>query len=59
MGSSFDTWDDILANGGAYYPGAGSMEMVWVLISIAICVVALWVGGKHEADAYKKVGNDS
>jgi len=59
MGSSFDTWDNIVANGGAYYPGVGSMEVVWVLITIAICVVSLWVGHKHEADAYKRINGGS
>ena len=59
MGSSFDSWTDIVAEGGAYYPGVGSMEIVWVGLSIVMCVAALYIGGKHESDAYKKVGGDS
>lgn len=60
MGSAFDTWNDVVASGGAYYPGVGtSWEMIWLLISIAICVVALWIGGKHESDAYRRAGSDN
>ena len=51
MGSAFDTWNDV---DGAYYMGAGtSWEVIWLLLSIVICVVALWMGARHELDAYK------
>lgn len=53
MGSAIDSWDTF--EKGATYMGAGtSWEMIWLVVSIIMCVVALWVGGKHEKDAYKK-----
>ena len=55
MGSSFDSWDAVE---GAYYMGAGtSWEVIWLLLSITMCVVALWIGARHELDAYKKADN--
>ena len=62
MGSIFDTWNDVVAHGGAYYPGAGGgrgAELTWVLISIVMCLAALWVGGRHENDAYRRAGADN
>ena len=62
MGSIFDTWNDVVANGGAYYVGAApghTAEWVWVLLSIACCLCALYVGHKHETDAYDKAGQDN
>ncbi len=62
MGSIFDTWNDVVANGGAYYPGAGGgsgAEWTWVLISIAICVGALWIGGRHETEAFNRAGSNN
>lgn len=53
MGSSFDSWDGIE---GAYYMGAGtSWEVIWLVISIALCIGSLYVGAKHELDAYQAV----
>ncbi len=60
MGSIFDTWNDVVASGGAYYPGAGGgsgSEWTWVIISIAICLLALWMGAKHETDAFNRAEN--
>ena len=54
MGSSFDTWNGVE---GAYYTGAGSGEMLWLIISIILCVLALIFGAKHELGAYKKAQN--
>ncbi|MEM8755613.1 MAG: hypothetical protein AAGF90_21840 [Pseudomonadota bacterium] len=52
MGSAFDSFDGIE---GAYYIGAGtSWELIWLVVSVAMCVLALWVGSRHELDAYKK-----
>ncbi len=46
------TWNGVE---GAYYTGAGGgMEIIWLGVSIAMCVVALWVGGRHESEAYKR-----
>jgi hypothetical protein len=51
MGSPIDTWDGLT---GAYYMGMNSgWELIWLLVSIVMCVVALYVGAKHELDAYK------
>lgn len=54
MGSSFDSWDAVE---GAYYVGLGGMEAPWLIVSIIMCVVALYVGAKHELDAYKEAEN--
>lgn len=56
MGSSFDSWDGVE---GAYYMGAGtSWELIWLVVSIAMCVYACYVGAKHELDAYKEAEKD-
>jgi len=54
MGSPFETatWNGVT---GAYYMGVNSSwEVIWLVASVAMCVVALWVGHKHENDAYNK-----
>lgn len=38
----------------AYYAGHGGGEAIWLIISIVLCVVALYVGARHESEAYKK-----
>jgi hypothetical protein len=55
MGSPFDTgtWDGVT---GAYYTGYGSGEMMWLLLAIALCVVACWVGHRHESESFDKNG---
>ena len=53
MSSAFDTWNEIA---GPIYMGANSSwETIWLAVSVAICVVALFVGSRHELDAYKKM----
>ncbi len=52
MGTHIKDW---AAVEGAYYTGHGSGEVVWLLIAIALCVVPLVVGSRHELDAYKKL----
>ena len=47
------TWD---VAEGAYYAAIGS-EMIWIILSVVLCVVALIAGSKHELDAYKKADN--
>ena len=42
----------------SYYVGAGGGELVWLLVSIGLCVLALLVGGKHERDAYRRRENE-
>lgn len=52
MGSAIDTWNDAA---GAIYMGAGtSWELIWLVVSAAMCVAAIYIGGKHEADAYRE-----
>lgn len=54
MGAPFDTgtWSGIT---GTYFTGAGgSMTTVWLFVSIALCILALILGGRHEKEAYKK-----
>ncbi len=52
FGAPFDTgtWEGVT---GTYYAGVGG-ELTWLLISIALCVVALVGGAIHEGRAYKK-----
>lgn len=52
MGAPFEgSWDAV--KDAAYYAGAGG-ELIWLLISIALCLAALWVGHKHESKANSK-----
>ena len=53
MGSQFTDWAQ--ATGPMYMGANGSMEIVWTVLSAAICIWALYVGSKHELYAYKKV----
>ena len=53
MGFSIDTWNEIA---GPIYMGANSSwETIWLAVSVAICVLALVIGSRHEPDAYKKM----
>lgn len=55
MGAPFDSWEGVE---GAYYMGAGtSWEVIWFLVAVVLCIGALWVGAKHELDAYKEAEN--
>lgn len=52
MGSNFDSWDAVE---GAYYMGAStSWEVIWVIVALAMCVIALVAGARHELRAYDK-----
>lgn len=54
MGSPFTTgtWNGV---DGAYYTGmGGSWELIWLGVSIAMCVLALVVGATHEAVSYSR-----
>lgn len=46
------TWDGFA---GAYYTGFGSTETLWLIVSIAMIVLAIWLGGRHEKEAYEAV----
>jgi hypothetical protein len=30
--------------------------MMWLLVAIALCVVACWVGHRHESESFEKNG---
>lgn len=54
MGSPITTgtWDGFT---GSYYTGFGSgSEGLWLVLSIALCLVALVVGVRHEKEAYER-----
>ena len=52
MGSEFADWAQFT---GPMYMGANSdWEMIWTLVSVALCLIALIVGSRHELDAYKR-----
>ena len=52
MGAPFDTgtWNGVTES---MYNGAG-WELIWLLVSIALCCFALWKGHSHETDAFKR-----
>ncbi|MEM7178316.1 MAG: hypothetical protein AAGD47_07535 [Pseudomonadota bacterium] len=54
MGWPFDdaSWNEIT---GAYYAAVGS-EMIWVGITVVICIVSLVVGARHEGETYRRAG---
>lgn len=52
MGAPFDgDWADVA---GAYFVGSGGSDAIWLFISIALCLLAMVVGGRHEKHAYEK-----
>ena len=56
MGSAITTWNDIA---GPIYMGANtSWEVIWLAVSVVMCVVALIVGSRHEKSAYRKADNN-
>lgn len=56
MGFSIETWNDIA--GPIYFGANTSWELIWTVASVALCVIALIVGSRHELDAYKKADRD-
>lgn len=44
------TWDGVT---GAFYTGYGSVEGLWLLLMLAMIVVAIVLGWRHEEHAYK------
>lgn len=51
IGTSITDWSTV---DGAYYAGQGT-EAVWLFLSIALCVLFLVAGSRHERAAYRKV----
>ncbi|MXN17827.1 hypothetical protein GR170_08275 [Pseudooceanicola sp. GBMRC 2024] len=44
------SWNGIT---GAVYAGYGSSEALWLILCLAMVVVAIFFGWKHEEHAYK------
>lgn len=53
MGSQFSDWAE--ATGPIYMGANSSMEVVWTLVAVAICVISIISGSRHELDAYKRL----
>ena len=47
MGAPFEgSWDEVA--GAAIYTGAGSGELLWLIVAAAICGLAIIIGGIQE-----------
>lgn len=53
MGSAFTDWAQ--AEGPMYMGANSSWEVIWTLVAVALCVIALVIGSKHELEAYKRI----
>ena len=53
MGSAFSDWAE--ATGPMYMGANSSWEIIWTLVAVAACIIALYSGSKHELDAYKRL----
>jgi len=53
MGSAFSDWAE--ATGPMYMGANSSWEVIWTLVAVVICLFALYMGSKHELDAYKRL----
>jgi hypothetical protein len=51
MGNTIGGWEGI---SGAFYTGYGSNEGLIVIVTIIMCVGALWWSNRHESKSYKK-----
>ena len=49
------TWND--AAGPIYMGANSSWELIWLAVAVALCVIAIASGNRHENDAYKKLAN--
>lgn len=52
IGTTITDWSSV---DGAYYAGQGT-EVIWLGLSLVLCVVALIAGSRHEKAAYRKAG---
>ena len=57
MGSQISDW--AMAEGPIYMGANTSLEVIWTVIAIGVCVLALVMGSRHELDAYKKLKDKS
>jgi len=46
------TWDGFE---GAYYTGLGSTELPWLIATMILLAIAIWMGARHEHEAYEAV----
>lgn len=53
MGAEFSDW--ALYEGPLYMGANSSWEVIWTLVAALLCVFALYIGSRHELDAYKKM----
>lgn len=54
MGAPFEgSWDE--AAGAAIYTGAGSGELLWLIVAAAICGLAIIIGGIQEGASYRRL----
>lgn len=53
MGSAFKDWAE--ATGPMYMGANTSWEVIWLLVSVALCIIACVIGSRHELDAYKRL----
>ncbi len=49
IGAPFTNWADVA--GANYYTGLGGGEFIWLLVSIVLCLLALFIGHGHESKA--------
>jgi len=52
MGTTITDWSTVE---GAYYTGASGGEFIWLIVAVALTVIPLVVGNKHEHETYKKL----
>lgn len=53
MGSPITSWENVEAYFTGY--GGGSVGVMFAL-AVAACVVAIWLGHRHESHSYSKTG---
>lgn len=51
MGSPITNWAE--ATGAIFQGAGGSMPMLWVIVALGLCILALIIGGAKEASSYK------
>jgi hypothetical protein len=51
IGTNITDWNAV---DGAYYAGAGT-ELIWLIVSMVLCIASLVAGSRHERAAYRKV----
>lgn len=57
MGTTITDWAQ--ATGPMYMGANTSWELIWTGVAVALCLMAMISGSRHELDAYKKLRNNS